>query len=102
MENYDIRRVKPCIFRCFLQKISLGDIMNKNENEHLEISVTSIPDDPETPLEMVNKYGTYEIQPTAETEKAFPTIAQGFPEKREKTVNQQNEKSKKELDLDLR
>ncbi len=79
-----MRRVKPCIFRCFLQKISLGDIMNKNENEHLEISVTSIPDDPETPLEMVNKYGTYEIQPTAETEKAFPTIAQGFPEKGKK------------------
>ena len=73
-----MRRVKPCIFRCFLQKISLGDIMNKNENEHLEISVTSIPDDPETPLEMVNKYGTYEIQPTAATPNEYPAIAQGF------------------------
>ena len=45
--------------------------------EELEEFVTYMPDSPETPYEMVNKYGTYEIQPTAETGKSYPTIAQG-------------------------
>ncbi|MBQ7289234.1 MAG: hypothetical protein IJW78_05905 [Clostridia bacterium] len=31
-------------------------------------------------LELVSKYGTYEIQPTADTQNAFPMIAQGFSE----------------------
>ena len=33
---------------------------------------------PETAFEMVNRYGTYEIQATADTENMYPTIAQGF------------------------
>ena len=58
---------------------------NKNKNAGpLNESTEYIIDDPETPYEMVNKYGTYEIQPTAETEKAFPTIAQGMPKKGKK------------------
>ena len=32
-------------------------------------------------VEMLNKYGTYEIQPTADTDNKFPTIAQGFSRK---------------------
>ena len=60
---------------------------NKNRNKDAQMlneSATYIVDDPETPFEMVNKYGTYEIQPTAETEKGFPTIAQGMPKKGKK------------------
>ena len=59
----------------------------KNEKEklpqykELEERITYFPDSPETPHEMVNKYGTYEIQPTAETANDFPTIAQGLPKK---------------------
>lgn len=34
---------------------------------------------PETAEEMVNKYGTYEIQPTADSDHVFPAIAQGLP-----------------------
>ena len=34
---------------------------------------------PETAEELVNKYGTYEIQPTADTDDPFPAIAQGRP-----------------------
>lgn len=30
-------------------------------------------------FDMVNRYGTYNIQPTADTENLFPTIAQGLP-----------------------
>lgn len=60
---------------------------NQNQNPQagrLNESVEYIVDDPETPYEMVNKYGTYEIQPTCETEKAFPTIAQGLPKNAKK------------------
>ena len=42
-----------------------------------EMSVTAIMGEPETAFDMVNKYGTYEIQPTADTDNEFPTIAQG-------------------------
>lgn len=52
---------------------------NKNYINHLEENTTYLPDNPETPLEMVNKYGTYEIQPTSETDNEFPTIAQELP-----------------------
>ena len=31
-----------------------------------------------TAFELVNQYGTYEIQPTANTENQYPAIAQGF------------------------
>lgn len=33
---------------------------------------------PETAFEMVNRYGTYEIQATADTENMYPAIAQGY------------------------
>lgn len=50
----------------------------------LEEAVTYIPDNPEIPYEMVNKYGTYEIQPTNEIDNEFPTIAQGLPKNAKK------------------
>ncbi len=50
----------------------------KNYIEPLEERITYIPDNPETPKELINKYGTYEIQPTSETDNEFPTIAQGL------------------------
>ena len=36
---------------------------------------------PESCAEIVNKYGTYNIQPTADTEDLFPLIAHGLPKK---------------------
>lgn len=50
----------------------------------VEIAVQSIGGEPETSYDLINKYGTYEIQPTADTVNGFPTIAQGFPENGEK------------------
>lgn len=44
-----------------------------------DVSVVSIGGQPQTPFDMVNKYGTYEIQPTADTNNDFPAIAQGLP-----------------------
>lgn len=34
---------------------------------------------PDSTFDLVNQYGTYNIQPTAETENPFPAIAQGTP-----------------------
>lgn len=34
--------------------------------------------EPEDSFDMVNKYGTYNIQPTSQTENSFPHIAQGL------------------------
>jgi len=34
---------------------------------------------PEDCSDIVNKYGTYNIQPTADTENTFPLIAPGMP-----------------------
>ncbi len=45
----------------------------------LEIPATPFRSNPETPLEIINTYGTYEIQATANNEKDFPAIAQGLP-----------------------
>lgn len=60
------------------------DKKNNNYINPLEESITYIPDNPETPWEMVNKYGTYEIQPTSETDNEFPTIAQSLPKNAKK------------------
>lgn len=57
------------------------DKKNKNYINQSEESTTYIPDNPETPSEMVNKYGTYGIQPTNDIDNEFPTIAQGRPKK---------------------
>ena len=40
---------------------------------------------PETAFDMINRYGTYEIQATAETENQYPAIAQGFNKKQIET-----------------
>lgn len=34
---------------------------------------------PEDAVEMINKYGTYNIQPTADSDHLYPAIAQGLP-----------------------
>ncbi|MBQ5885532.1 MAG: hypothetical protein IIW79_03900 [Clostridia bacterium] len=47
-----------------------------------EMSVTSILGQPETPFDLVNKYGTYEIQPTNDSGNEFPTISQGLSKRK--------------------
>lgn len=56
--------------------------MNKKKNLK-KINPTpssdAIIDTPENIFEQLNKYGTYEIQPTADRADFFPAIAQGLP-----------------------
>ncbi len=49
----------------------------------LEIPVDAIQGQPHTAFEQVNKYGTYEIQPTNDSDQRFPEIAQGLPKKKQ-------------------
>ena len=45
---------------------------------------TSVMGQPENASEMVNKYGTYNIQPTSDSGNEYPAIAQGLSEKSKK------------------
>lgn len=55
---------------------------SKNHIDTLEASSTEIVGQPENAFEMVNKYGTYNIQPTSDSGNDFPHIAQGYPQNR--------------------
>lgn len=54
-----------------------------NQKEKFPNTFSSLPilEQPENVSELVNKYGTYEIQPTADTENFYPAIAQGLSER---------------------
>lgn len=43
-----------------------------------ELSVRNAGSLPDTAFDMVNRYGTYEIQATADTRNQYPCIAQGY------------------------
>lgn len=44
----------------------------------LEISADPVHGEPHDVFDMVNKYGTYNIQPTSDTHNSYPKIAQGL------------------------
>lgn len=55
--------------------------MKKNEHENTpNPSAANISGQPQTVFDMLNKYGTYNIQPTADNENEYPKIAQGLSE----------------------
>lgn len=47
-------------------------------------SADNVTGNPDTCREMVTRYGTYEIQATADTQNLFPTIAQGLVRQKHK------------------
>lgn len=53
---------------------------DNDEKINIEISATSFDGFPITSFDLINKYGTYEIQPTSDMQAEFPIIAQGLPE----------------------
>lgn len=53
--------------------------MKKRKKGKKENEINNISAQPVDAFDMVNKYGTYEIQPTSDSENAFPKIAQGLP-----------------------
>ena len=57
-----------------------------------EMTLENMHRPPETAEEMVNCFGTYEIQPTADRDDMYPTIAQGFNKKIIKTDRENEER----------
>ena len=54
----------------------------KNKNSKLYRNIAEpVMGQPETCDELLHKYGTYEIQPTSDSDNEFPEIAQALPEK---------------------
>ncbi len=58
----------------------------KDDKVQIEIAVNYTDAHPETVYDLVNKYGTYEIQPTADTSNDFPKIAQGLPKEKDRKI----------------
>ena len=51
-------------------------------------------DQPSDCFELINKYGTHNIQPTADTANPFPAIAQGLPRALCRKANEDAEKTR--------
>ena len=56
---------------------------NKKE-DILTPSSNSVYGQPQNVFELINKYGTYNIQPTDDSDNNFPKIAQGLPKNNKK------------------
>lgn len=61
----------------------MGDIMRDKKKISKSDYVVS---QPETTFELLNKYGTYEIQPTCDSDNDFPKIAQGLPKQEKRKI----------------
>lgn len=48
-------------------------------------STRTVYGDPESCMDLLNKYGTYNIQPTAESDNLYPIIAHGLPKDKKDT-----------------
>ena len=61
--------------------INAKESTENDEGFHIPVDprVQSWDPTPDTCEEMVNTYGTYEIQPTADSKNMFPAISQGLP-----------------------
>ena len=55
--------------------------MRKHTEQNETPSADPVMGQADSVWELVNQYGTDEIQPTADTDDAFPKIAQGLPKK---------------------
>ena len=51
---------------------------------------------PDSSFDLINKYGTYEIQPTADTDNPFPHIAQGLPAVNVRMKRKEEKKTKED------
>ena len=56
---------------------------SNKKDDHLTPSANSVYGQPQNVFELINKYGTYNIQPTNDSDQKFPEIAQGFSKKKE-------------------
>lgn len=50
------------------------------------------PGQPDGKDDMINRFGTYNIQDTADTSNTFPAIAQGLPREKQETGRKRRER----------
>ena len=71
------------INRLFCDKIIIGVKNTKAKKDRKKISSQDAPlGDVTDAADVVNRYGTYNIQPTADTANLFPQISHGLPAKK--------------------
>ena len=63
-------------------------LQNSKKRMNTQLPADAVMGQPESCFELINKYGTYEIQPTCDTENQYPCIAQGFNQKITQTDRQ--------------
>ena len=66
---------------------------NHSEEKRSKISDSEIQDNA---FDRVNKYGTYNIQPTNASDNTFPAISQGLDKKTAERLEKESERWKKE------
>lgn len=78
-------------------KTDCGDFMNKDTGKLYRKIDEAVMGQPETCDKLIHKYGTYEIQPTNDSDNDFPKISQGLPTSRkEKHYKGFNEEQQRE------
>ncbi len=63
---------------------------NYDKNRHNKMTAREVYFELQNSFDMVNKYGTYEIQRTCDTENDFPQIAQGLSKKEKEEYENNN------------
>lgn len=65
--------------------------MNKDDDKLYRNIAEPVYGQPRTCGELIHKYGTYEIQPTSDSDNEFPEIAQGIaPEEKKNQIDKVN------------
>ena len=63
---------------------------NYDKNRHNKMTAREVYFELQNSFDMVNKYGTYEVQSTSDTENDFPQIAQGLSKKEREEYEKNN------------
>ena len=71
-------------FDATLTNTYYGDYMNDKKVRLYRPRTEPVFGQPETCDELLHKYGTYEIQPTDDSDNDFPKISQGLPTSRKR------------------
>lgn len=75
--------------------------MRKNKKDFdaldLQPSVNAVVGQPQNTIEQINKYGTYNIQPTNDSDNSFPKIAQGLAKRENRKKMQKEDKKSRDI-----
>lgn len=72
---------------------------NKKDYEIIDLvpSAHNVSAQPKNSIEQINKYGTYNIQPTNDSDNSFPKIAQGLAKPQNRKAMQEKKKTSRDI-----